>query len=373
MENEKKSLDEAIKAAQNSAKKGQTRFWILSISWVIVIIIVSIFSYNVLDNLDRTQLTIDSLSTQLKNTMVRLQNGEKEDSLQQKEISELQVRLFNQLNPETKRQTAIELANRNVERKYVSPGESKFLETQLNLVGNKGNARDLYLKGISYSNDNKYDSALTYLTKAIKIEPDMKDAYLARGRVYQYMDEYKNAINDFDQLIKLSPSSSVAYASRAFSYFGLTYIDDKDIYLKKALEDCKKAVSLDSTYWVPYHYRGFIYYRMGKKYFNYAELNWQKAAKLRVGLSGTAGCLENLGLIYLSSEQWQKALKNCLDVNDLYNSSSWNWLFLYITASKLGRKDLISKARKQWDSLKNDGDIKSLQRYLPESFRGYIN
>jgi t-SNARE complex subunit (syntaxin) len=57
MENDKRSLDEAIKAAQNSAKKGQIRFWILSISWVIVIIIVSIFSYNVLNDLDRTQVT----------------------------------------------------------------------------------------------------------------------------------------------------------------------------------------------------------------------------------------------------------------------------------------------------------------------------
>jgi tetratricopeptide (TPR) repeat protein len=98
-------------------------------------------------------------------------------------------------------------------------------------------AQTYNVKGVEYSQNNRYKSAIDNFSRAIFLQPDFVDAYNNRGLTYSKNGYYQLAIDDFNQVIRLKPDFVSAYINR-----GVTYLTSN----KKDLGclDAQKACSL---------------------------------------------------------------------------------------------------------------------------------
>ncbi|RKU38797.1 hypothetical protein C6496_04645 [Candidatus Poribacteria bacterium] len=60
----------------------------------------------------------------------------------------------------------------------------------------------------------KYEEAIKHYTEAIKLKPDLAEAYNNRGNVYTRKGEFDNAIRDHNTAIKLNPDDASTYHNR---------------------------------------------------------------------------------------------------------------------------------------------------------------
>lgn len=74
----------------------------------------------------------------------------------------------------------------------------------------------------------RYDVAIATCTEAIRLDPRDAEAFLYRGRAFQFrnaMGDPKQAIADFSEAIRITPDSSDAYYSRALVHRDLGQTD----------------------------------------------------------------------------------------------------------------------------------------------------
>ena len=128
-----------------------------------------------------------------------------------------------------------------------------------------------FYKGLSYQNNQDYDSAIEYYTKAIILKPDLTEAYNNRGNAYSAKGEYDRAIADFDTAIKLNPDDALAYNNRGTVYYRKGEYD-------KAIADHDKAIELNPDLTETYASRGNAYH--GKGDHDRAIADYGKAIKL---------------------------------------------------------------------------------------------
>jgi len=107
--------------------------------------------------------------------------------------------------------------------------------TLLLLVSGCGDSTPATLteQGLKELRAGKYDEAIATCGKAIRQNPQDAEAYLYRGRAYQFrnaMGDPPRAIADFSEAIRFAPDSSDAYYSRAIIYrdLGQTELADAD-------------------------------------------------------------------------------------------------------------------------------------------------
>ncbi|KAJ3231992.1 Tetratricopeptide repeat protein 14 [Chytriomyces hyalinus] len=67
-------------------------------------------------------------------------------------------------------------------------------------------ARTIVVEGISLSQDKKLSEAISKYTKAIEIDPECVDAYVARGAAHANQGSFDKAIADHTHALKLQPS-----------------------------------------------------------------------------------------------------------------------------------------------------------------------
>jgi tetratricopeptide (TPR) repeat protein len=121
-------------------------------------------------------------------------------------------------------------------------------------------------QGLIYSENGRYDLAISEFNKALKIAPSSPELYNNRGIVYSKSGQYDLAISDFTKAVELAPNATQAYYNR-----GITYLI-KDQY-KLAFSDLNKALDIDPLYKSAYDIRGSMYGVL-------ACSDWQKACKL---------------------------------------------------------------------------------------------
>jgi Tetratricopeptide repeat len=117
--------------------------------------------------------------------------------------------------------------------------------TMLLLVSGCGDSTPVTLteQGLRELRAGKYDVAIATCGKAIRQNPQDAEAFLYRGRAYQFrnaMGDPPRAIADFSEAIRLAPNSSDAYYSRAIVYRDLGQTELADA-------DDKKARAADSV------------------------------------------------------------------------------------------------------------------------------
>ena len=96
------------------------------------------------------------------------------------------------------------------------------------------------------------EKSIEYFTQAIKLNPNLFEAYHNRGGAYIKMDRHDRAIRDFNEAIDSNPNHVESYIGRAFCRgMGGDY--------ERAIEDCNRAIELDPNNSKAHSTRGVIY------------------------------------------------------------------------------------------------------------------
>ena len=119
-----------------------------------------------------------------------------------------------------------------------------------------------------YSNNNL---AVADANTAIRLNPNLAVAYLARGITYRNKDDFNSAIVDYTQAIKLDPNYAIAYSYRGDGYRNRGDYD-------RAIEDYSIYIRLNPNYDYGYYARGLMYSYKGD--YDRAIVDYTQAIRL---------------------------------------------------------------------------------------------
>lgn len=131
-----------------------------------------------------------------------------------------------------------------------------------------------FFKGIKHANKGQMIEAYSYLSKAIKIDPEFDDAYYERGSVNGRMNLYEKAITDFTKASELNPDDAAAFNNR-----GLAYAKGFNDY-ERAIADFTTAIEVNPQFAEAYENRGIAFMKQeGNK--DKACSDWKQACELK--------------------------------------------------------------------------------------------
>ena len=116
-----------------------------------------------------------------------------------------------------------------------------------------------------------YEKSIMYYSRALKLKPDLPDAFLNRGDAYLRKGDFDLALSDFSKVIEMNPNNVNAFLNR-----GDAYLEREDFDL--ALSDFNKAIELNSDNADVYIYRGNAYLKYDKS--NLALADFSKAIEM---------------------------------------------------------------------------------------------
>jgi len=119
-------------------------------------------------------------------------------------------------------------------------------ELSMKLSGSGGgNATEYVKSGTQYldrgdKNNNKadYDLAIAEFDRAIKLDPNIAEAYFGRGRGYLRKGDNSRAVADYSQAIRLNPNDIISYSNRGRAYARMGDYDN-------AVADFESALRID--------------------------------------------------------------------------------------------------------------------------------
>ena len=119
-------------------------------------------------------------------------------------------------------------------------------ELSMKLSGSGGgNATEYVKSGTKYldrgdKNNNKadYDLAIAEFDRAIKLDPNIAEAYFGRGRGYLRKGDNSRAVADYSQAIRLNPNDIISYSNRGRAYARMGDYDN-------AVADFESALRID--------------------------------------------------------------------------------------------------------------------------------
>jgi tetratricopeptide (TPR) repeat protein len=123
------------------------------------------------------------------------------------------------------------------------------------ILGYAQSAEDWLRKGKDESNP---ELQVEYFTQAIRLNPELADAYACRGMANSDLGRYDKAIADYTKAIDLNPENAQTYNNRGYAYEKLERHDS-------AIADYTRAIRLDPHYAAAYNNRGVVYYNLGRK------------------------------------------------------------------------------------------------------------
>ena len=132
-------------------------------------------------------------------------------------------------------------------------------------------AEAAFEKGIEFGKQNKFQKAVEFFDKAIKLAPNRADFFASRGHAHYYLAQYNKAIDDYTKAIEKNPNFALAYSMRGLSRA-------RSDHYPQAIEDFNKAITLGPTEADYYKGRGFTYLRL-KQYGPMCQ-DYQKACTL---------------------------------------------------------------------------------------------
>jgi tetratricopeptide (TPR) repeat protein len=185
----------------------------------------------------------------------------------------------------------------------------------------KMNAKDYLKRAEAYYQKKEYEHAVIDCTEAIRLNPQLIEAYNYRGLSYHYgREDYDKAIADFTEALHLNPEFAEAYNNRAASY-------NKKKEYSQAISDYTETIRLNPENGSAYYNRGFSY-RHSKKNYDLAVEDFTEAIRLNLQNAeayiqrGT--CYHFKGKYALAVEDYEAALRinpgNSTAIKNLQNS-----------------------------------------------------
>lgn len=95
-----------------------------------------------------------------------------------------------------------------------------------------------YKGGTIYLSLNKYDKALVWLNRAIFMNSNIIDYFIARVQAHEGLQDYNSMMNDCSRALDINPNEGIIYYKRGIAKYNL---NDKD----GACKDWKNAVRFD--------------------------------------------------------------------------------------------------------------------------------
>lgn len=114
--------------------------------------------------------------------------------------------------------------------------------------------------GNIYNEGGKYKKALTNFNTALKLNPNLAEAYNNRGVCYQHMHNYRAAIQDYTSAINADPRLATAYNNRGSAiYYNQDVAQAVKLDIESAINDFTKALALDSGFCMARRNRALCY------------------------------------------------------------------------------------------------------------------
>lgn len=169
--------------------------------------------------------------------------------------------------------------------------------------------------GASYASLEKYDDAIDYYQKSIKIKPEYPETYNNLGNVFKYKKNLDKAILYYKKALKYKPNFAEVYINLAVTY---RLIGD----LKKSLSSCKKSIKINPSLSSAYNNMGVVLMELG-------DLDGSiKSLKKAISMSSEEpSYYNNLGNTLRSNNNITEARKNyqkAILINPNYTPSLWN-------------------------------------------------
>lgn len=111
-------------------------------------------------------------------------------------------------------------------------------------------------KGISETNEGKFDEAMHSLNRAIALNPDSAMPYFSLAIVFHNLNELEPAYENYTKAIELNHKMIDAYYNRAQVLLLDKNADNEK--LKSALKDLDKAVELDPKFVDALYYKAVV-------------------------------------------------------------------------------------------------------------------
>ena len=157
-------------------------------------------------------------------------------------------------------------------------------------------ALSYYNKGNTLKNLKRYDKALSFYDKAIKLKPNFVEAYYNKGNTLKNLKRYDDALSCYDQAIKLKPDHAEAYNNKALTFYNLKRYDD-------ALFCYDQVIKLKPDHAEAYNNKGNIFFDL--KRYDDALHCYDQAIKLK---PDHAEAYNNKGNILRVLKNYEEAL-----------------------------------------------------------------
>jgi len=179
--------------------------------------------------------------------------------------------------------------------------------------------------GFALYNLGRFEEALYYYNRAVRISPNYAGAYNNRGTAYAGLGKYEAAIESYDTAIRLKPDDPVYYFNKAMAYRDLGRY-------QKAIEILNQAIQKKSNYIEAYNNKGAIYGSIGQPESAIAAYN----EVIRLGPNNDTGYY-NRAIAQAALGLYEKAMADYRQVILLRPDSADAYVNLGHLQVKLGR------------------------------------
>lgn len=105
--------------------------------------------------------------------------------------------------------------------------------------------KELLDKGIELIHQGKFDEAIDSISKSIELKNDWEISYFYRAVANQANQNFNDAILDYTKALKIKPNMCDAYYNRAKI---MLEMKNCDVDLKKIIDDLNKALAIDENF-----------------------------------------------------------------------------------------------------------------------------
>ena len=200
---------------------------------------------------------------------------------------------------------------------YYQKGDIKKAENICRNILNKkpNNVEALHFLGVIVSQRGQNDLAITYITKALQIDPKFADAYNNLGNIFQELKHLDKAISCYQKAIQLNPKVAKTYYNLGIALQDTNRLDE-------AIESYQRALHLNFVNYGIYNNLGLAFQEKGK--LDEAIQYYQTSLKLKPDF---ADAYNNLGIAFKEKEKTDEAIicfKKALQINPTYAEVYYN-------------------------------------------------
>ncbi len=184
---------------------------------------------------------------------------------------------------------------------------------------------DLLTSGQAKEDKKDYEEALADYERAIRLRPNLAEAYFRRGRVLAHQDKSNAAVSDFNKALELDPNMTDALAARA----SLLLTPRQDF--AAAIADYDKLINLGVDLDQSYYHRGLAKARLRDfqgaidDYSTVLELPSRETPNYKVA-SNKSIAYSARGSARLALSDFEPAIADFTAAINLDSRNGWNYL-----------------------------------------------